>query len=58
MLFVHLASIGPNCFQVRVRKSIMPRDRVIAADWAAFHRTHAMLEVVLPEENLQAGKGG
>jgi hypothetical protein len=34
------------------------RDRVVAVDWADFHRTHATLEVVSPEENLQAGKSG
>jgi hypothetical protein len=34
------------------------RDRVIAADWTDFHRTHATLEVVSPEENLQAGTSG
>jgi hypothetical protein len=34
------------------------RDRVIAADWADFHRTHATLEIVSAEENLQAGANG
>jgi hypothetical protein len=34
------------------------RDRVIAADWTTFHRNHATLEIVSPEENLQAGASG
>ena len=34
------------------------RERVIAADWMDFHRTQATLEVVTPEENLQAGTSG
>jgi hypothetical protein len=34
------------------------RDRVIAADWTDFHRTHATLEIVSVDENLQAGASG
>lgn len=34
------------------------RDTAIAADWASFHRTHATLEIVSPEENRALGAGG
>lgn len=34
------------------------RDRGIAAEWAEFHRTHAILATISPEENLKAGAGG
>jgi hypothetical protein len=33
-------------------------DRIIAADWMDFHRTHATLEIVSAEENLKAGASG
>ncbi|MCK1443404.1 DUF3223 domain-containing protein [Bradyrhizobium sp. 48] len=34
------------------------RDRAIATDWIDFHRTHATLEIVSPEENRQLGTSG
>lgn len=34
------------------------RDRAMAADWASFHRTHATLEIVSPEENRALGASG